>query len=364
MKFLKDHFLVRAPSNIALIKYMGKTDSTLNLPENSSLSMTLDSLSTYMSAKVVDGAGDLRVKTGFDEQIGGVSSSHLQVPELKGAGLEKMSRHWKRVNDAASNLLGEVGFRARPDGPSSVMLQTANTFPMGSGIASSASSFAALTLVGLIANTSEAEREKLRMLWRENTPEVTRLKRQCAKISRQGSGSSCRSFEGPWVEWSEESASAFATKMPEMAHFVVVISRTEKLVSSSQAHLKVKTSSQWPGRVERVTRRFAQMKKSMEEGRVAEVARFSWNEMWEMHNLFHTASEPFTYWQPGTLNALHSFSDDMKSDSPPIVTLDAGPNVHVLVPQTEGGRWKEILSQRFGAENILSDHQGKGAEIL
>ena len=49
---------VRAPSNIALIKYMGKTDSTRNLPENPSLSMTLDRLCTYLEVEILEDGAD------------------------------------------------------------------------------------------------------------------------------------------------------------------------------------------------------------------------------------------------------------------------------------------------------------------
>jgi diphosphomevalonate decarboxylase len=352
-------FLVRAPSNIALIKYMGKTDLVKNLSENSSLSMTLNTLSTYMKIEFVDGAaGSFRLRPGFDPLPSGVSSPY--IPEIKGAGLEKMIRHWNRITEAAPSFLEASGLRFRPT--PAVTLQTLNTFPMGSGIASSASSFAALTLAGLIASTHEQDIEKLRAFWRAN--DSVSLKRNCARISRQGSGSSCRSFEGPWVEWTAEDAVEFKTSMPEMAHFVVVLSKTEKSISSSQAHQRVKTSPQWAGRVARVNQRFQLMKSAMKEGDVAKVARYSWSEMWEMHNLFHTASEPFSYWLPGTLNALHTFADDVLSPEPPIVTLDAGPNLHVLVPKKERSKWAAILKERFGESNLLSDSQGAGAEIL
>jgi diphosphomevalonate decarboxylase len=145
---------------------------------------------------------------------------------------------------------------------------------------------------------------------------------------------------------------------------VVVLSKKEKLVSSSHAHRQVKSSPQWATRVASVNQRFGLMKAAMLEGNVSKVARFSWTEMWEMHNLFHTASEPFTYWLPGTINALHTFADDMLGANPPIVTLDAGPNLHVLVPKAERAKWEKILSDRFGDEALLKDMQGSGAELL
>jgi diphosphomevalonate decarboxylase len=361
--------IVRAPSNIALMKYMGKKETVGNIPDNPSLSMTLSALCTYVNVELQDGsAGQFRVRSGFDDSKG-IDHSRLQIPELKGTGIEKMERHWKRTTDAAPTILKEAGLEVRAQGPASATVQTANTFPMGSGIASSASSFAAMTLAGLVA--CAADPDKLKDLWNGNSQTDARakaaqiaMKRACARISRQGSGSSCRSFEGPFVEWSGENAQVVQTAMPEMAHFVVVVSRTEKKVSSSQAHQMVKTSPLWNGRVERVTDRFHHLKAALAVGDITEVSRLSWTEMWEMHSLFHTANPAFTYWEPGTIHALRSFAEDILSDNPPIITLDAGPNVHVLVPQAERTRWLKTLTERFGSEALLSDSQGYGAEIL
>lgn len=357
---------VRAPSNIALMKYMGKKETAGNVPDNPSLSMTLNNLCTYVNVDLQESAsGQFRVRQGFDETKG-VDPSRLQIPELKGPGIEKMERHWKRTTEAAPTILKEAGLAFRTNGPASAVLQTANTFPMGSGIASSASSFAAMTLAGLAA--CAADPIKLKEFWNgtssSDAAARTAMKRACARISRQGSGSSCRSFEGPFVEWSEESAQAVQTAMPEMSHFVIAVSRTEKKISSSQAHQLVKTSPLWNGRVERVTERFHALRAALSIGDIAEVSRLSWTEMWEMHSLFHTASPAFSYWEPGTIHALRSFAEDVLSDHPPIVTLDAGPNVHVLIPTSERARWLATLTERFGPEALLSDGQGTGAEIL
>ena len=215
--------VVRAPSNIALTKYMGKRETAGNIPDNPSLSMTLNALCTYVNIDLQENSyGQFRVRAGFDETKG-IDHSHLQIPELKGAGIEKMERHWKRTTDVAPSILREAGLDVRPEGPASATVQTANTFPMGSGIASSASSFAALTLAGLTA--CAADPIKLKEFWNETsskdaaarTAARIAMKRACARISRQGSGSSCRSFEGPFVEWSEENAQAVQTAMPEMS---------------------------------------------------------------------------------------------------------------------------------------------------
>ena len=76
-------------------------------------------------------------------------------------------------------------------------------------------------------------------------------------------------------------------------------------------------------------RTFSRIEGRASIGDIAEVSRLSWTEMWEMHSLFHTASPAFSYWEPGTIHALRTFAEDVLSDHPPIVTLDAGPNVHI-----------------------------------
>jgi diphosphomevalonate decarboxylase len=158
------------------------------------------------------------------------------------------------------------------------------------------------------------------------------------------------------------------SRFPEIAHFVVVVSAGEKKVSSSEAHLRVKTSPLWEGRVERVTDRFEKTRAAIEAGDVAAVSKLAWGEMWEMHSLFHTSDDPFTYWEPQTIEALQFFGEFLGSQNPvgcpPIVTLDAGPNVHVLVPAAERLAWRERLVAKFGQGRLLEDSQGTGAEVM
>jgi diphosphomevalonate decarboxylase len=80
-----------------------------------------------------------------------------------------------------------------------------------------------------------------------------------------------------------------------------------------------------------------------------------------MHSLFHTAEEPFSYWEPGTLDVLKWLSPELKLESPPIVTLDAGPNVHLLVPEEDALAWIEKIQSKFNFE-LLVDRQGLGAQ--
>jgi hypothetical protein len=47
----------------------------------------------------------------------------------------------------------------------------------------------------------------------------------------------------------------------------------------------------------------------------------------------------------------------------PIVTLDAGPNIHVLVPTADAEIWRARLRESFRGE-ILEDRAGSGAALL
>lgn len=343
---------VSAPSNIALIKYMGKQDPTRNIPENPSLSMTLNRLCTYLEVEVItNGQAQFRLDPSAPTVPAGTKTYPVSFNEK---AIAKFEKHFRRVQSSMSELGASRSDQA------SVVVRSVNTFPAGSGIASSASSFAALTLGAFLGNVQDPK-SAMELL---SSEKGISLRRKLARISREGSGSSCRSFEGPFVQWENEDASLCRSKFPEIAHFVLVVSAGEKKVSSSEAHLRVKTSPLWNGRVARAKERFEATRDAIEKGEFARVSKLAWDETWEMHSLFHTSEDPFTYWNGQTVQALEFFSEFMKAATPPIVTLDAGPNIHVLVPSADRAVWRDRLVSRFGKELLLEDSEGRGAQIL
>jgi diphosphomevalonate decarboxylase len=331
---------VRAPSNIALAKYMGKTDGGKNIPSNASLSMTLNSLCTFAEVR---------------ETNGGLSWSNEKLV-LDDKGRERIFRHIERVWSLVPAVLEAHKLEVKV--PPGLELCASNTFPTASGIASSASSFAAFTLAATAAAC--ADLAAFKKAWRNDSA----LRAELAKISRQGSGSSCRSFDGPWILWNGEETQPVPSRLPEISDLVVVVSSATKEVSSSEAHRRVTTSPLWNGRVERANQRTEILRAAISAGDWNEVARQAWAECWEMHSLFHTSQPPFTYFQPGTIAVLRWLSSAVASPNPPIVTLDAGPNVHVLVPSAEVDQWLTKLNEAFPEYQVLKDTQGFGAELL
>lgn len=339
---------VRAPSNIALIKYMGKEDVTRNLPSNPSLSMTLSNLCTVVELEVSEGgAGFSWSKRVPDARIPGLS-----LPELSDAGVAKFSRHVERMRAQLPEIFSRAGLALESN--RSLACSSANTFPSDAGIASSASAFAALTWATALAWSRDADQTRARL--KENAA----FRSELAGLSRQGSGSSCRSFSGPFVKWDGDRVEDVVSKLPELTDLVLLVSRDKKSVSSSQAHTAVTTSPLWQGRAERARAKVTAIAQAIAAGDLKRVAEMTWLESWEMHSLFHTSTPPFTYWKPESLALLEWLKPFVESQAAPIVTMDAGPNVHLIVPTAQAAEWRARVSAAFPRVEILSDPQGHG----
>ena len=149
-----------APSNIAFLKYWGKSDSSAQWPSNNSLSMTLSNCVTQTKAFVIKGSDQFELFFDGEEIL--ESSFRDKVVKFLTFLKNKFSfEHYLRID-------------------------TRNSFPTASGIASSASGFAALTLAALAAwNESESLTDL----------ENHGLSREVlADLARLGSGSACRSL--------------------------------------------------------------------------------------------------------------------------------------------------------------------------
>jgi diphosphomevalonate decarboxylase len=282
-----------APSNIALIKYMGKTEASGNRPTNASLSYTLEHLRTFVTLESTESADRWEPLPGF---------APLQ---LSATGLTKFLGHFQRLK-TLWKLNGHY------------VIRSANNFPADCGLASSASSFAALTRA-----TFEIARQ-VHGGMKADAAELSRL-------SRQGSGSSCRSFFSPWAVWRDEGAEALDLNL-NLHHAVILVASGVKSVSSSEAHRRVATSELFTGRPARAEKRLKALTEDLGKGEWQSAFELCWNEFWDMHALFETSRPPFGYMTEESLAVLNHFRSVWeKSGDGPIVTMDAGPNVHLLL---------------------------------
>jgi len=340
--------LVKSPSNIALVKYMGKLPGGGNLPANPSISMTLSSLATFLEIRSAP-ASTLSRRWVSEVPSGGKGDS----PKLDRAGEEKFLAHFDRCMSRLPNLL-PTEFIPRTG---AVEIRSSNTFPHAAGIASSAPSFSALTLAcaGWLAKDPEAFKVKFK-----SDPA---LRASLARLSREGSGSSCRSFDGPYVAWEGEQVKVLETKLPPLSDLVVVISSGTKKVGSSEAHARVSSSPNWSGRVGRAEKRYKALMHAIDLGDFKSLSEIADADFRDMHQLFETAEPPFSYFSEGTSRVL-DFLYEAASESKIAVTLDAGPKVHVLAPQSVTAHLKRTPALQFPEYPILVDREGHGAEIL
>lgn len=299
------------PSNIALIKYMGKKDKEKNIPSNTSLSWTLPHLLTRV---------DLEVQPGGEDRWEALPSDFPF--EMSQKGLKKFLDHLHL-------LKAEFGIKEN------FIVRSSNNFPADCGIASSASSFAALT-------------ETACMAFAEMTgTEIGRKKK--AQLSAVGSGSSCRSFFEGMVEWNEEGVKSLDHPFESLYHMVVLVGAGKKEVSSSDAHIKVESSLLFEGRAHRCEKRREALLESWTKVDWEASSQIIWSEFQDMHALFETSQPSFSYMLPGTIDVLNAIRTFWKREGRgPWVTMDAGPNIHLLWNQEQ-----KDLSLKFYKEFLL-----------
>ena len=302
-------WFAQAPANIALIKYMGKKDRQKNIPDNPSLSYTLNNLLTDV---------ELEINAGTCDVWEPLTANFV----LSTAAQERFLRHLTHLKDYF-NYQGHFTVRSR------------NNFPHSSGLASSASSFAALTKCAVLA---------LSELTHTPPPSIEIQ----ANFSREGSGSSCRSFFSPWAIWDEQSVMPIELPYMSLIHQVIVISQDEKKVSSSSAHQLISTSPHYEGRPSRAKENLEQLLTAFNAKDWTMAYQICWREFQDMHQLFSTCNESFSYMteqSQAALATLQAFWD--KHGDGPLVTMDAGPNIHLLyrMDQTD-------LAHQFQKEHL------------
>lgn len=331
-----------APVNIALIKYMGKENG---LPTNSSLSITLDNLGSKTKIKRIDSQG-------FSLRWDAMG----YVPPVKGQ--EKVEKFLGR-EELWAELLTSQGFTL--NSPNAVFdIKTTNTVPAGTGIATSASGFAALTLAYAFARANEKE-----AFLRKFDEPFSLLKARLAQLASKGSGSAGRSFHGPLVEWTSAGEIISHPAADELTDIVLMIDSIEKVVASSDAHERVKTSPRFPARPARAEARLLMLKERIKNHQsIFPLKNVVMEEALDMHELFHTASPPFSYWKPQTKEWIERVRIGKFNPSKDVLlTLDAGANVHLIVPTQEEWRWTEHIREMDPKLPFVSSKAGKGARL-
>ncbi len=295
-----------APANIALIKYMGKKTAATttapgsrNRPTNSSLSMTLNHLFSRVEIHS-KASGEANYDTWAPLNLDG-----FLVTNLSESGRRRYLAHFEFLKQ---KLAINGSFEVR----------SANNFPSDCGVASSASSFAALTLAAYrLAQSQHAD--------------IDMSLNKIAEHSRIGSGSSIRSFMGPFVRWDEAGVAELCFSKLDLVHQLVIVDREKKAIGSSEAHRFVTTSPQFKGRPERAEQRLTLLVNALNKGDWRTAYEISWAEFWDMHSLFSTSVPPFEYMNELSHRVLNFYAKKwQETGDGPLITMDAGANVHLL----------------------------------
>jgi diphosphomevalonate decarboxylase len=326
-----------SPSNIAIVKYWGKYGR--QLPKNPSVSMTLSAAKTRTTLKWRKGTGAL--------------SSFLL------SGQENV-QFASRVGKFISSISDELPFIREVD----FEIETENTFPHSAGIASSASGMSALAIALVSAG------QRMGALDQFDLNLVSRL-------SRLGSGSACRSVNGPWMVWGNSKAfpgsnDDFAVKaehvhevFEQMHDAILIVSEGEKPVSSSAGHGLMETNPHAGQRFANAYANCVRLERILRSGDLPEFVRIAEAEALELHALMMTSEPSFILMKPATLEIiekLRAFRTDTGIQV--CFTLDAGPNVHVLYPNADKDKVEDFIKDELVSNcvggRVLWDMAGEG----
>ncbi|MEH6576591.1 MAG: diphosphomevalonate decarboxylase [Amphritea sp.] len=284
---------VFSPSNIALCKYWGKRDAELNLPINSSLSISLAHLGTHTRI--------LLSESGQDEVW------------LNGQQVENS-------DSFASKVISFIEL-FRCGEKHALKVETENNIPTAAGLASSASGFAALM-------------QAVDKFYGLGLP----LEVQSA-FARMGSGSASRSIFTGFVEWQmghrddgmDSHAIPLQATWPDLRVGLVKVSTSPKAVDSrSGMNRTVETAHLYQSWPLQAAADLEKLHQAIDESDFTLLGETAEQNALSMHATMIASWPPLLYWQPNSVAAMHSIWQLRASGVPVYFTMDAGPNIKLL----------------------------------
>ena len=328
-KIEKASFTWQTPSNIALVKYWGKSNP--QIPKNASISFTLNNchtITTIEFSKI-----ETTAEVAFDLFFEGKEKEEFKP---------KIAAFFKRVQEYCPYV-----FEYK------MIINSENSFPHSSGIASSASGLSAIAMC-------------LMSLEQKLNPNLTQefIHKKASFLARLGSGSASRSIEGPLVVWGEHpeiagSSDVYGVQFPYKVHSVfenyqdaiLLVDKGEKQVSSTVGHNLMHAHPFAENRFKQANENLSKMSKILQEGDRKAFINLVESEALTLHAMMLTSNPYFILMKPNTLEIIHKIWEFRATQNSNICfTLDAGANVHVLYPHSE----KDAVNSFI--ENVLADY--------
>lgn len=331
----------RSPSNIAIVKYWGKHGE--QLPTNPSISLTLSEAATTTSIDYKPGSG-------------------LVEFLFEGNRNEEFE---DRVTKYINRIAGEHSVLHQLD----LKIESSNSFPHSAGIASSASAMSALALcLGSIVHKGAAMDERAFL-------------EEASFNARLGSGSASRSVAGPVMLWGatehllnshDEWAVQVEDVDPVFSTFrdsILIVSKEEKQVKSTAGHALMNGHPYAQQRFDNARNHIGELLSILRNGDLGGFVDLCEQEALDLHAMMMTSVPPYLLIRPGTvavIEALHDFR--AQSGLPVCMTLDAGPNIHMLYPESAEAQvrpWIDSELLRYCADGMcIHDRVGTGAKQL
>jgi diphosphomevalonate decarboxylase len=312
----------RAQPNIALIKYWGKRNTERNLPAVGSISITLEDLFTETSVDLGDVSDRDQLSVNGEDR-----------PDLL-----------PRVSACLDTVIGTERRRAR--------VSSRSNFPLAAGLASSASSFAALVVAASAASGSN------------------RTTAELASLAGHASGSAARSLYGGFVELRNNAEDIAVESILESDAWPlrVVAAITEpgaKPVGSGEAmEISRKTSPFYSRWVEEQPMDLATARDAIAVRDFGKLASVAEHNCLKMHSVMWASRPPVVYWNSATLDCLQTVREMQSGGAAVFFTIDAGPQVKVICMPEDEARVIEALSQVAGVHAVHSSTIGSGAALV
>jgi diphosphomevalonate decarboxylase len=345
----KVNFEWSAPSNIALVKYWGKKDH--QIPANPSISFTLNNCKTITKMAFTKKETSATSAFSFDLLFEGKPKEDFK-PKIQ-KFLERIESYCPYLKDYHFTI------------------DTQNTFPHSSGIASSASGMAALAM-------------NIMSLEKVLNPTMTDdyFYQKASFLARLGSGSACRSVKGSVVVWGnhaeiENSSDMFGVEFSTPIHdnynnyqdTILLVDKGEKQVSSTVGHDLMHNHPFAEQRFLQAHHNLSAIKNVLENGDLTEFIKIVESEALTLHAMMMTSMPYFILMKPNTLeiiNKIWKFRNETKI--PVCFTLDAGANVHILYPENVSVATLQFIKDELVGHcqngQYICDAIGKGSQLI
>jgi diphosphomevalonate decarboxylase len=314
-----------APSNIAFIKYWGRKDELLRLPMNASISMNLSNLLTTTTVE-------------FDNKY----KEDIVIINRKQETEERLRviKHLNRIRASA-----HMYTRAK--------VVSENNFPASTGLSSSASGFAALTLAGIFAaGISFSEKE-------------------ISILARQGSGSACRSIPDGFVEWTngETSKTSYAVSLYNSMYWdiidIIAITDTgKKEVTTTEGHMKATSSPFFKTRLSQLKRKILLLKEYIKQKNFKGFGELIEQEALELHAIYLTSLPPLFYLRPESFLIIQSVIKWRQGGLPVYFSLNTGQDVHVFCEGKYAQQVEKLLKGIKAVKKTITNSPANGARLI